>query len=117
MQIEPTKDLNTLVAILNLSAKQALESSEQNRRTVDEISRKVFLQEERMSRLAEENKELRQDLKDHAIKLEGKISDLEKNLLADQKKRTNMIIGSQASILLLLAAGFISYIFLFLPRH
>jgi small-conductance mechanosensitive channel len=114
---EPIKDLSSLIAMLNIPVKQAIDVSEQNRRSLDEMARKMIIQEERLVRVADENKELRLELRERSKELKDQISVLEATLLTDQKKRTNMIIGSQATVLLLIVGAFITYIFLFLPRH
>ena|SRR5438445_13854875 len=109
-------DAPAIFGLLNTTLKQTTDTIESLRKSGEETKSRLSIIEEKVKRMASDQDEIKIELRERAKDLKDRIDTLEKNIVGDQKKRSNTIIAIQSTILLLLVGGFISYFFLFLPH-
>jgi hypothetical protein len=115
MQPDVPKD-SALLGLLNTALKQATDATETIRKSQEETKNRLYIAEEKIRSMGEDQSEIKIELRDRSRILGDRIDILEKNILDDQKKRSNAIIAIQSTILLLTIGSLITYLFLFLPR-
>ncbi len=113
----PSDDQNQpVIGFLNISIKQITDSLESLRRTVEDDRNRIYLSEEKIKRVTEDQLEIKAELRARSDDLQKRIDSLEKNIIEDQKKSSNRIIAIQATLLFLFAGSLIAYVFVFLPH-
>lgn len=76
------------------------------RSAIDRVQGEYLKQEERIK-----------SVEDDTQKISDKLDALEKNIIKNQQRRFGQVIATQASLIFLIIAGFIAYIFSLPPFH
>jgi peptidoglycan hydrolase CwlO-like protein len=105
-------NLAAVVDMLNTPIKHTLENQDALRKSVDELDRRVTRQEDKITVMERDFHELKSEIKG----VKDQVDQVQKNILKEQKDSSRRIIAIQATILLLVLGGFITYAFLFLPH-